>query len=180
MGNHDGGVWAREFAGLDDHSEVDRLLEASGIELLHNRARIVEVRDSQLTLVGTGDLWNQELEAGKAFRGVTGGGAIVWLNHNPDGKDFIAPRHPWHVMLAGHTHGGQVVLPFYGTHFAPVNDKRYVEGLKPWGSRQIHVSRGVGNVGGVRFACRPEVTLLELSGPCPRPRASWTSGASSG
>jgi hypothetical protein len=47
-----------------------------------------------------------------------------------------------------------------GPRFAPVMDKRYVAGLGNWGSRQIHVTRGVGNVGGVRFGCRPEVSLL--------------------
>ncbi len=66
-------------------------------------------------------------------------------------------------MLSGHTHGGQVILPFDGPRFAPVMDKRYVAGLGMWGERQIHVSRGVGNLHGVRFRCRPEINLLTLS-----------------
>jgi predicted MPP superfamily phosphohydrolase len=66
-------------------------------------------------------------------------------------------------MLSGHTHGGQVIVPFEGQRYAPVADKRYVAGLRPWGARQIHVTRGVGNVGGVRFRCRPEVSILTIS-----------------
>ena len=86
---------------------------------------------------------------------------VVLLAHNPDSKDILG-AYPWDLMLSGHTHGGQVIVPFDGPRFAPVEDKRYVAGLKPWGTRQIHVSRGVGNVGGVRFRCRPEVSLLSV------------------
>ncbi|MDR1191385.1 MAG: hypothetical protein LBK60_06960 [Verrucomicrobiales bacterium] len=65
-------------------------------------------------------------------------------------------------MVCGHTHGGQTRLPFIGTPFAPVKDQRYVAGLNEWHGRRIYTSRGVGNLHGVRFNCRPEVTLLEL------------------
>ena len=101
------------------------------------------------------------MDARAAFSEVVLEHPIVLLNHNPDGKDAVG-LYPWQLMLSGHTHGGQVIVPFLGPRYAPVDDKRYVEGLKPWGTRQIHVSRGVGNVWSVRFRCRPEVTLLEL------------------
>ena len=67
-------------------------------------------------------------------------------------------------MLCGHTHGGQVLVPGMGPRFAPVSDKRFVAGLKAWKGRQIFVTRGVGNLGGVRLNCRPEVTLLDVQG----------------
>ena len=66
-------------------------------------------------------------------------------------------------MLSGHTHGGQVVLPWYGAPYSTAEDTRYLQGLKPWGARQIQVSRGVENLLGVRFNCWPEVSLLELA-----------------
>jgi predicted MPP superfamily phosphohydrolase len=65
-------------------------------------------------------------------------------------------------MLSGHTHGGQVVLPLVGERFVPVRDKRFIAGLKPWNGRQVYVTLGVGNIGGVRVNCRPEVTMLNL------------------
>ena len=83
------------------------------------------------------------------------------MSHNPDSKEMLR-RWPWDLLLSGHTHGGQVIIPFQGPRYAPVTDKRYVAGLKPWESRQIHVTRGVGNFAGVRFRCRPEVSLLIL------------------
>ncbi len=65
-------------------------------------------------------------------------------------------------MLSGHTHGGQVVLPFLGERFVPVRDKRFIAGLKQWNGRQVYVTRGVGSIRGVRVNCRPEVTILDV------------------
>jgi predicted MPP superfamily phosphohydrolase len=157
LGNHDGGAWARYRLGYPDHKVVDRILEDSGIELLHNRS----MKAMGLTLVGVGDLWSDEIHSGRAFSGVNGSGPVVLLAHNPDSKDVLRSR-PWDLMVSGHTHGGQVIVPFEGARYAPVQDKRYVAGLKAWGTRQIHVTRGVGNVGGVRFRCRPEVSVLTI------------------
>jgi predicted MPP superfamily phosphohydrolase len=106
--------------------------------------------------------WEWEIDAPRAFAGIDESRNVVLLSHNPDSKDAL-DAFPWHLMLCGHTHGGQVIVPLAGPIFAPVADKRYVAGLKPWGDRQIHVTRGVGNVGGVRFLCRPEASLLLLS-----------------
>ncbi len=161
LGNHDGGAWAQLYDGRGDHTAVERLLEDAGIHLLHNRSTVASVGDSKLTLVGTGDYWNEELDAARAFHEVEFKTPIVVLNHNPDGKDLLG-RYEWNLMLSGHTHGGQVVFPFKGPSYAPVTDKRYVDGLKAWRTHHIQVSRGVGNVWGVRFRCRPEITLLEL------------------
>jgi predicted MPP superfamily phosphohydrolase len=141
---------------------VERLLEESGIQLLHNRSVRVQVGNQKVTLVGVGDLWTDEVRPQRAWSGMDTRYPAVLLAHNPDTKDVVA-RLPWDLMLSGHTHGGQVRIPFEGAPFAPVEDKRYVAGLKPWGSRLIHVTRGVGNLGGVRLGCRPEVSLLAVS-----------------
>jgi len=161
LGNHDGGSWVGSRGGYADHRVVGRILEESGIELLHNRPARVEVQERKVTLIGVGDLWSDEIDGARAFSGVTSGETKVLLSHNPDSKEVLANR-PWDLMLSGHTHGGQVIVPFAGAPFAPVWDKRYVAGLKPWADRQIHVTRGVGNLHGVRFRCRPEVSLLIL------------------
>jgi len=162
LGNHDGGGWSANARGFRDHRYVERVLALAGIELLQNRPVRIEVRGQPLTLVGVGDVWAGDLEPETAFAGVRGDAApSVLLSHNPDTKDQLAD-YPWHLMLSGHTHGGQVIVPLYGPPIVPVQDRRYVAGLKPWGARQIHVTRGVGNLLGVRFACRPEVAVLDL------------------
>jgi hypothetical protein len=157
VGNHDGGEWARHKLGYPDHKVVDRILEDAHIELLHNR----RAEALGLTLVGVGDLWNDEIRAARAYSGADTSKPTVLLAHNPDSKDVLRGR-PWDLMVSGHTHGGQVLVGFEGARYAPVKDKRYVAGLKAWGTRQIYVTRGVGNVGGVRFRCRPEVSVLDV------------------
>ena len=162
LGNHDGGSWARYRRGNSDHTLVERILEESGVRLLHNRSEQVRVRNERLTVVGVGDLWSKEIDGCKAFAEAADKEPVVLLAHNPDSKEQLRP-FPWDLMLSGHTHGGQVIVTHDGARYAPVADKRYVAGLKAWGPRQIHVTRGVGNVGGVRFRCRPEVSTLVIA-----------------
>ncbi len=162
LGNHDGGVWAARNFGYADHRVVEKLIDESGIELLHNRSISIQAGGEPLSLVGVGDLQSGEINAQQAFAGVPANQPTILLSHNPDSKTVVC-AHAWELMLSGHTHGGQVIVPFLGPRYAPVRDKRYVAGLKPWGTRQIHVTRGVGNVGGVRFRCRPEVSVLVVS-----------------
>jgi predicted MPP superfamily phosphohydrolase len=164
LGNHDGGKWAARprYGGHADHSEVRKCIAASGATVLLNQSHNIMLRGRKLRLVGVGDLWADELRAPEAFASISSDTATVLLLHNPDGKDAAAD-FSWHLALCGHTHGGQCRLPFFGTPFAPVRDHRYVAGLNRWRDRWIFTTRGVGNLHGVRFNCRPEVSLLTLT-----------------
>ena len=139
------------------------VLRDSGVTLLHNAGRAITTAHASLNIVGLGDLWAREVRAKTAFANLVADRPTLLLAHNPDTKDAV-DLHSWDLMLSGHTHGGQVLIPLVGEHYAPVEDKRYVAGLKPWGNRQIYVTRGVGSLRGVRFNCRPEVTILDLQG----------------
>jgi uncharacterized protein len=163
LGNHDGGRWARCVGGYADTAEVRALLTRGQIELLHNASKELDVCGWRLNLVGLGDLWAEEVDAAAAFarHNPAPDRTTLVLSHNPDSKE-LAERYPWHLMLCGHTHGGQLSMPVLGTPFAPVQDKRFVSGLRRWQDRWIHTSEGVGNVYGVRFNCPPTVSLLTL------------------
>lgn len=160
LGNHDGGRWVGT-SGYRDTSLVREMLTSARVELLHNRSTSLSVRGRPFTVTGVGDLWAEELDAAAAFAEPSRNGPTILLSHNPDSKDQLRAR-PWDLMLCGHTHGGQCDLVFFGTPFAPVQDKRFVCGLHRWENRWIHVTKGVGNLHGMRLNCRPEVSLLTL------------------
>ena len=92
------------------------------------------------------------------------------LGHAPDFA--LSPRVEGDLLLAGHTHGGQVQLPLYGPPltFSKV-PRAWADGVTDLGDgRTLVVSRGVGlerrTAPALRFLCRPEIVILELA-PAP-------------
>ena len=162
LGNHDGGEWSAIYGDSSSTEAIRSVLRESGITLLDNEARMIEVHRQAVQLVGVGDLWSGEMDPSRAFGQAQSGLPTILLSHNPDSKVQLKP-YEWDLMLSGHTHGGQVVIPFLGWSPAPVWDRRFIRGLHPWQGRWIHISRGVGNARGIRFNCRPEVTILTLA-----------------
>ena len=162
LGNHDGGKWAGEEGGHENVTWVTQVLQQSGIHLLRNDSLRTRIHDCDLNLVGLGDIWAEDFDARRAFTQSRDGNTII-LSHNPDTKDLLNV-FDWQLMLSGHTHGGQLRVPWTGaTPFAPVRDKRFVAGLRQWNERWIHVTKGIGSVFGVRINCPPEVSFLTLT-----------------
>jgi predicted MPP superfamily phosphohydrolase len=89
------------------------------------------------------------------------------LTHSPEPRvlDRFA-ADGYQLVMAGHTHGGQLCLPFYGAIVTNCDlDRSRAKGASQWGTRtQLHVSAGIGTSPfyPVRFCCRPEATLLTL------------------
>lgn len=161
LGNHDGGRWAAARQGPATPDAVVDILQAAGVRVLRNETELVQVNGRALLLTGVEDLWSLPIDPRRAGFQAEPRPRLV-LAHNPDTKDELA-REPWDLMLCGHTHGGQVRLPFFGGRLtAPVRDTRFIEGLLPWGERHLHISRGVGCLHGLRLNCPPEVNLLDL------------------
>ncbi len=164
LGNHDGGSWANGTMklGMASSKPVRQMLQSAHIQLLHNRHESIQLAGQILNIVGVGDAWNRECDPQQAYAGLDPNRPTILLSHNPDTKKQLA-AYPWQLMLSGHTHGGQVYLPGLGAPLAPVKDKKYVRGLHQIHGRWLHITKGVGNLHGVRFNCRPEVSLLEIS-----------------
>jgi uncharacterized protein len=163
LGNHDGGRWSQYRGGLKMIEAVQSLLAKAGVRCLVNERESIEVRGRRIEMLGVGDLWSGMCQPQRAFAnlGQRNGERRVVLSHNPDSKDLFRTLD-WDLMLCGHTHGGQVRFPFWGTPFAPVRDKSMMHGLYAWQKRWIHVTSGVGNLHGIRFNCRPEVSVITV------------------
>lgn len=91
---------------------------------------------------------------------------VILMAHEPDYADdvLLHPRAPLiDLMLSGHTHGGQIRLPFLGALVLPPLGRKYVEGLFHLKQMQLYVNRGIGTVGlPFRLNCPPEISVLTL------------------
>jgi uncharacterized protein len=160
LGNHDVAV------GGD---EVIRALRASGITMLKNSYLPLEKGSSRLWLAGLDDpLVGSPLPERAiplSIRGIENE-PVILLCHAPDYVDTLL-EHPVgkaiSLVLSGHTHGGQVRIPFVHPIDLPDLGKKYIQGWFRFGDMQLYVNRGLGTVGvPFRFNCPPEITLLRL------------------
>jgi len=153
LGNHD--WW---YSG----AKVRQGLEQNGIKVLENQSLQIEVRGSSLWLVGLADLWTRPQRIADTVAQVPEGQPAIALAHNPD----IFPRVPERVplLLAGHTHGGQVRFPLIGNVVeASEYGDRYVRGHVFEDNHHLFVTTGIGtSIVPVRFGVPPEIVLLTI------------------
>jgi len=89
---------------------------------------------------------------------------VVLLAHEPDYADDVAADGRVGLQLSGHSHGGQVRLPFKGALALPRWGRKYDMGLYEIAEMRLYVNRGLGMVRPwVRFNCRPEITHITLA-----------------
>lgn len=160
FGNHD--IWAGE-------KEVGVALHENDIVVLRNAYLPLERRGDRVWLAGIDDPVCGQPDPDSAIpasiRHIPNE-PIILMCHAPDYVDELR-LHPvgraTSLVLSGHTHGGQIRLPFVGPLHLPPGGRRYVEGLFNVGSMQLYVNRGIGSVGvPFRFDCRPEITIFTL------------------
>lgn len=150
LGNHD---WHL------DYSRIRRQLVGTGWQDLGEKSLTADIGGCSTLLAGTEAPWigvNPEvpLPGSEQLR--------LLLSHAPDQRNY-AFENRFDLMLCGHNHGGQVVLPVVGPVYSPsIYGVRYAGGVFEHGDLLMHVSKGVGGKDALRWNCRPEVTLLEL------------------
>jgi predicted MPP superfamily phosphohydrolase len=131
---------------------------SAGATLLLNSSR--EVRDG-VWLVGFDDLFGGRPDAEKSFAGVPESAYKIALFHSPTFFGKVAGRCD--VALAGHTHGGQVRLPFIGPLWLPPFSGSFIAGWFEQQGTRMFVSRGVGtSILDVRFMSRPEIAIITV------------------
>ncbi|MCX5770693.1 MAG: metallophosphoesterase [Candidatus Hydrogenedentes bacterium] len=154
LGNHD--HWTDTTRSL-------QWLQRSG-QNVRKRCQGFERNGNKLWIAGGGDLWEDHIPFDDLLDDVPKSDCRIVLAHNPDSADtkFSAPVD---LIISGHTHGGQVCVPFYGSLILPVKNKNYSFGLKANSKGQpVFISKGIGwAMYPVRFNCMPEIAVLELT-----------------
>jgi hypothetical protein len=156
LGNHDyeGGCTGRSLYWLEN----------SGQNLRHS-IRKLERNGEVLWLAGTGDLWHDHRNIDTLLDPIPPEECRIVLVHNPDSADTIS-RQNADLVIAGHTHGGQIILPFVGTFVVSVKNKEYTRGGLRRSKRgfPVFISRGIGMTRvPLRINCPPEIAVLELT-----------------
>jgi len=161
----------RRFASMGNHDvlvgrlDVTDALASRGIPVLHNDAVPIEKDGARIWLAGVADTivgTDADLSAAIPRGRKAASEPLILMAHEPDYADQVVGSGV-DLMLSGHTHGGQVRIPFLPPMNLPPMGRKYVEGHFSLGGLQLYVTRGIGTVGvPFRFRCPPEITLITL------------------
>lgn len=155
LGNHD---------YYFDAQQTREWLESLGIAVLVNAQRVLHRGPARVALVGVDDAAEGRIDIDGASTGLPDDAPRILLSHNPDGVYAIEPRHRIDVVIAGHTHGGQIVLPGYGAiaTYCRICKRKSATGWVPNERAPLYVTKGVGGMIPLRINCTPEVLLVRL------------------
>lgn len=154
LGNHD-------LHGSEGWPEA---LKKTGIPILRNQVQKIECRKQSFWIAGLDEWWYGQPDIAKMLKKISDKNPVILMTHNPD----AFPKIPNNIALtvAGHTHGGQIRLPFYGAiPFVVPSDYgvKYVYGHVKEQGKDLIVSGGLGMTGlPLRFLMPPEITVVNL------------------
>jgi len=158
------GLWA-VLGNHDCDTDPDRVTQAllsQGIPVLANRSVPIESKGARFWLSGVNDILSRTSDLNATLANVPRDEATVLLAHEPDFADYVA-RHPVDLQLSGHSHGGQVRVPFLPPLYLPHLARKYFMGLYKIGPLTLYTNPGLGTIGlPIRLNCPPEITLLTL------------------
>ncbi|HEX7999894.1 MAG TPA: metallophosphoesterase [Pyrinomonadaceae bacterium] len=158
------GVWA--VLGNHDHYTdpqlTSRALERARINVLNNANTTLRRSSDTLQLIGIDDWGWNAANWPRAFHGIDPRRPSILLSHQPRVLDLAETRSV-SLIISGHTHGGQLSLPFIGAPARFSKELKYLRGLYSRDNTQLYVSRGTGVIGlPLRLGVPPEISLLRL------------------
>lgn len=153
IGNHD--WWY-------DEKKCRNALESAGIIVLDNETESFEINNNTVTILGLEDYWKKtNIGLEKIMEQLQTDKNIIAITHNPD--TFNKTNDKLSILLAGHTHGGQVNLPYFGTPSVPAS-KEYTSGHVVKNGRHLFVTTGIGtSILPIRFRVPPEFAVITLN-----------------
>jgi len=157
-GNHD--YWT-------SFEQVQQAVESANVRMLVNESHTVRRGGASLVIAGVDDIWEGVPNLDKALRGVPSDAAVVLMAHESNYADIAAHDRRVGLQVSGHSHGGQIRIPWAGPLVLPDMAWHYPMGLyeikRPDHRLWVYTNRGIGLAEmPVRFFCRPEVTIFTL------------------
>lgn len=150
-----------EVDQIDFHSKLLELLKKTTFTLLHNQTVQIPVGNSYINLAGVGEHMLGRVLAEKTFGHYASEYPGVVLAHNPDTIPSLMD-FPGDLILCGHTHGGQINLPWISRKLTCLENPEFKKGLKRKRSKWIYISAGVGGMLPFRFLAMPEIVSITL------------------
>ncbi|WP_256760582.1 metallophosphoesterase [Cohnella sp. WQ 127256] len=155
LGNHD---------AFGNRRAVTQGLSQAGFHVLHNEHIVLKKSSHKIYVAGVDDPWVGKPDIDRALLHIPEDACTLLLAHEPDYADQYG-RLPVDLQLSGHSHGGQVQIPFIGPLYTPPHGSKYTNGLYqiPNSRLQVYTTRGIGMTRlPIRFNCRPELTVITL------------------
>ena len=156
LGNHD----VRSAPG-----DIRKMMKNHQILDLTNDVHTIMRGAESLNIAGVDDMHYGHPDLNKVVAALPEDGSAILLSHEPDFADESAKIGRFDLQISGHSHGGQVLIPFIRPSYLPRGGRKYYDGLYQVGTMLQYTNRGVGMVSPyVRFNCRPEITVFTLQG----------------
>lgn len=157
-GNHD-----YQGGNID---EVVEKLKQYNVVFLRNQGSTIIVGGREFYIAGADDYWFGNMDLTRALVGQRPGQSVILLAHNPDVVRYLPTPLRVDLLISGHTHGGQIRLPWIGSVVELPSDlpRAYARGLLEWKGRKMFVTPGLGEVGPrARLFDPPEISVLNIS-----------------
>lgn len=136
------------------------MLKETPFKVLHNETIQLSIRNQTFNLTGVGEYSLGKCDPKNAFKNYCLEHPGIILSHHPDSikilKDF-----PGNIILSGHTHGGQINLPWIWKKFTLMEDMTLIKGLIHTHNKTIYINRGLGSALHFRWFSQPEVLLIQ-------------------
>lgn len=153
LGNHD---------VYNDPEPIRQALQQAGVILLENTISTIERGEATLHIAGVGDVFAEQARLSEVIAKLPDTGAAIMLAHEPDFADESAATGRFGLQLSGHSHGGQIRLPFYDGYL-PELARNYPLGRYQVGGMIQYTNKGIGTIKIYsRFNCRPEISVFNL------------------
>lgn len=146
---------------LEPHPAIVELYKQAGIRLLHNETVLVGFGNNLLNIVGLGDIMTLQCKPECCQATLSPQLPTIVLSHNPDSFSKIE-QLPGDLFLFGHTHGGQVNLPWMWKKVTPLVDTSLKSGFIHRNGKSLFISRGLGSPFPFRWFAPPQISYFQL------------------